>query len=85
MKIVRHHANGRSDWLLSGHQNVNPLREAISILSSKYKRFTFVHPEPLNPGLHIVVLIVSTVANMFLTLFQTVLIQVNTLITTSQA
>ena len=43
MKIVHHHANGRFDWLISGQQNVNPLREAISILSSKYKRFTFVH------------------------------------------
>ena len=37
------------------------------------------------PGLHIVVMVVSTVANMFLTLFQAVLIHVNTLITTSQA
>ena len=35
--------------------------------------------------LDIVVLVVSTVANMFLTLFQAVLIRVNTLITTSQA
>ena len=33
----------------------------------------------------IVVMVVSTVANMFLTLFQAVLIHVNTLITTSQA
>ena len=37
MKIVRHHANGRFDWLISGHQSVTPSREAISILSSKYK------------------------------------------------
>ena len=44
MKIVRHHANSRFDWLISGHQSVNPSREAISILSGKYKRFTFVHP-----------------------------------------
>ena len=36
MKIVHHHANGRFDWLIS--------REAISILSGEYKRFTFVHP-----------------------------------------
>ena len=43
MKIVHHHANGRFDWLISGHQSVNPSREAISILSGKYKRFTFVH------------------------------------------
>ena len=44
MEIVRHHANGRFDWLISEHQSVNPSREAISILSGKYKRFTFVHP-----------------------------------------
>ena len=44
MKIVRHHANGRFDWLISGHQRVNPSREAISVLSGKYKTFTFVHP-----------------------------------------
>ena len=41
---MRHHANGRFDWLISGHQSVNPSREAISILSGKYKRCTFVHP-----------------------------------------
>ena len=28
----------------SGHQGINPSREAISILSGKYKRFTFVNP-----------------------------------------
>ena len=39
----------------------------------------------LNLGLHIVVMVVSTVANMFLTLFQAVLIHVNTLITASHA
>ena len=39
----------------------------------------------VKPGLHMVVTVVSTVANMFLTLFQAVLIHVNTLITTSQA
>ena len=39
----------------------------------------------LKPGLHIVVMVVSTIANMFLTLFQAVLIHVNTLITTLQA
>ena len=33
----------------------------------------------IKPGLHIVVMAVSTVANMFLTLVQAVLIQVNTL------
>ena len=43
MKIVHHHANGRFDWLISGHQSANPSREATSILSGKYKRFTSVH------------------------------------------
>ena len=46
MKIVQHHANGRFDWLISGHQSVNPSREVFTILSGKYKRFTFVHPVP---------------------------------------
>ena len=27
MRIVHHHANGRFDWLISGHQSVNPSRE----------------------------------------------------------
>ena len=44
MKIVHYHVNGRFDWLISEYQSVNPLREAISTLSGKYKRFTFVHP-----------------------------------------
>ena len=44
MKIVHHHANGRFDWLISGHQSVDISREVISILSGKYKRFTFVDP-----------------------------------------
>ena len=44
MKIVRYHANGRFGWLISGHQGINPLREAMSILSGKYKRLTSVHP-----------------------------------------
>ena len=43
MKIVHHHANGRFDRLIFGHQSVNPSREVISILSDKYKRFTFAH------------------------------------------
>ena len=34
----------RFDWLISGQQSVNPSREAISILSGKYKGFTFVRP-----------------------------------------
>ena len=41
---MRHHANGSFDWLISGQQSVNLSREAIPILSGKYKRFTFVHP-----------------------------------------
>ena len=44
MKIVHHYANSCFEWLISGHQSVNPSREAISILSGKHKRFTFVHP-----------------------------------------
>ena len=44
MKVVRHHANGRFDWLISGQQSINLLTEAISILSGKYKRFMFIHP-----------------------------------------
>ena len=45
MKIVLDHAIGRSDWLIiSGQQINNPLKEAISILSGKYRRFTLVHP-----------------------------------------
>ena len=44
MKIVHHYANGCFDWLISGHRKVNPSREAISILSGKYERFTFVNP-----------------------------------------
>ena len=48
MKIVHHHASGRFDWLISEHQRVNPSRDAISMLSGKYKRFTFVHPVDIN-------------------------------------
>ena len=40
MKIVYHYANSCFHWLISGHLSVNPLREGISILSGKYKRFT---------------------------------------------
>ena len=53
MKIVHHHANGRFDWLTSGHQSVDISREVISILSSKYKRFTFVDPVA-NSNFHVV-------------------------------
>ena len=44
MKIVHHYVNSCFDWFISGHQSVNPSREAISILPGKYKRFMFVHP-----------------------------------------
>ena len=43
MIIVHYYANGRFDLLISEEQSDNPLREAISVLSGKYKRFTFVH------------------------------------------
>ena len=43
MKIVHHYANSCFDWLISGQQSVNPSREAISLLSGKCKRFSFVH------------------------------------------
>ena len=39
-----HHVNGRLDWSTSEHQSIYASREAISILSGKYKRYTFVHP-----------------------------------------
>ena len=42
MTIVHHHANGRFDWLISEHQSVSPSREAIFVLSGKYKRSMFV-------------------------------------------
>ena len=45
MKIVNYYANSCFDWLISGQHSDNPLREATFILSGKYKRFTFVHPE----------------------------------------
>ena len=43
-EIVHYYDNGCFDWLLSEQQSDNPLRETISILSGKYKRFTLVHP-----------------------------------------
>ena len=58
IKIVRHHANGSFDWLISGDQSVDPSREAISILSDKHKRFTFGHPVKLNCKVLLNVLIV---------------------------
>ena len=47
MKIVHHLANGSFHWLISGQQSVNPSREAISIQSGKYERFTFAHHRAL--------------------------------------
>ena len=44
IKIVHHYVNSCADWLISGQKRVNPLRESISVLSGKYKRFTCVHP-----------------------------------------
>ena len=53
IRIVHHHSNGRFDWLISGHQSINPSREVISILSSgKHKRFKFVHPV-VNSNFHV--------------------------------
>ena len=43
--IVRYYAKSCFDWLISRQASDNPLREATSILSGKYKRFTFVDPE----------------------------------------
>ena len=37
IKTVNRHANRSVDPLLSGHQSVNPLRDAIDILSKLYK------------------------------------------------
>ena len=45
---MNYYANSCFDWLVSEQQSDNPLREAISILSGKYKRFTFVHPAKLD-------------------------------------
>ena len=44
MKIVHHQPSGCFDLLMSGQQSVNPSREAIYVLSRKYKRFAFAHP-----------------------------------------
>ena len=41
---MHYYANSCFDWLISGQQSDNPLREAISILCWKYKKITFVHP-----------------------------------------
>ena len=44
IKTVHHCANVRFDWLISRDQNVDPMREAITVLDWKYKRFPLVHP-----------------------------------------
>ena len=43
IKTVHHHDNGSFAWSISGPQSINHLREAISVMSGKYKRFMFVH------------------------------------------
>ena len=45
MKIVRHHANGRFDWLISGHQGVNPSSEKeflYCLANTKYLRLSIL-------------------------------------------
>ena len=71
--------------------------EQIVLLKENRKRVPMIRTRALSTqltkssvdsvklGLHMVVMVISTVANMFLTLFRAVLIYVNTLITTSQA
>ena len=56
-------------------------------LSQVYLLVTFQPSQTavVKAGLHIVVMVVSTITNTFLTLFQAVLIHVNILITTSKA
>ena len=58
-------------------------RLSFRIEISGFLRFLTIIKINVKPGPHIVVMAVSTVANMFLTLFQAVF--VNTLIITSQA
>ena len=59
IKIVHHYDNSCFDWFISGQKSVNPSREAISVLSGKYERVTFVHPVydmlkvVLKPGFHL--------------------------------
>ena len=44
---MHHYANGCFNWLIPEHHGVNPFREAISILSKKYKKITLIHPVAL--------------------------------------
>ena len=72
------------------HMNYNrapSLRSWLSVHAHPFENvFELFHiKSSLKPGLHIVLMVVSTVVNIFLTLFQAVLIHVDTLITTSQA
>ena len=53
MKIVHHHANGRFDWLISGHQSVNPFERRNFYTVCQIQRFTFVHPVA-NSSFHVV-------------------------------
>ena len=68
---------------------IDTWRAAIYFLGHGLKHMLTILPTiwrpGLKPGFHIDVMVVSTVANLFLTLSQAILIQVNTLITTSQA
>ena len=57
----------------------------FDVKKSSYYMFSSVEAFHDGLGFHIVVMVVSTVANKFRPLFQAVLIHVNTLITTSQA
>ena len=56
-------AYDRFDFLISGHQSVNPSSEAISILSDKYKRFMFVHPVPVRSKMEITLELILCLSN----------------------
>ena len=43
LDFMTENSNGCFDWLISEYQSVNPWRKAISVLSGRYKRFTYVH------------------------------------------
>ena len=74
------------DQTIAGLLEKHVLKPMLAILATYMETRLKSHQSVIvKPGLHIAVTVVSTVANMFLTLFQAVLIDVNTLITTSQA
>ena len=52
MKIVRHHASGCFDWLISERWSVYPWREALSILSGEIRKI-YVCPSCVNIEEHI--------------------------------